>query len=135
MVGEVEIVFLLRRSIQRPRTQTVGGSQQISNPWHADFASPDSNETTSGSGSAAKSDQLPTRAGLSMCGAKPHWICFCGHQRHVMAVARPLTTVCLPFKQLNCPRGFRRRGNKNASLKRRLTNGLGKTWSQNRTFG
>jgi hypothetical protein len=27
------------------------------------------------------------------------------------------------------------RGNKNATVKRRLTNGLGKSWSQNRTFG
>jgi hypothetical protein len=27
------------------------------------------------------------------------------------------------------------RGNKNAELSQRLTNGLGKTWSQNRTFG
>jgi hypothetical protein len=27
------------------------------------------------------------------------------------------------------------RGNKDVKLKRRLTNGLGKTWRQNRTFG
>jgi len=34
-----------------------------------------------------------------------------------------------------CALGAGLRGNKNAKLKRRLTNGLGKTWSQNRTFG